>query len=697
MIEIVGFVLIQLESIHQRASSMQQILCATLFDNRIYHPFGDKFLFKKHSFREVVESGWNANIEGFAVYRVVKRLKGLKSPFRKLLHDYGNLHERVNMIRIELDEAQKAIDKNPSSSILREEHAHYLLAFKEARLDEERFLKQKAKVEWRKAGDSNTTYFHKRRGPRCAFKVNIQKAYDPVDWKFLETILVGFGFHPKMVQWIVVCVLVASYSICVNGNLHGWFKGKRGLRRGDLLSPYLFTLVMEVLTLIRDDLFLFARGHPNSGSVIMDALLEFKQVSGLVPSIPKSTTFFCNVPNAIKASILNSMPFAEGTLPVTYLGVPLISTRLIYCDYKILVEKLKSRVNDWRNKLLSLAGRLQLIRYKNDNQTGQFGNHRSVTVAGARESVSRHVVQQTEMQCFNCKKFGHFAKECRKLKRVKDYTYHKKKMLLCKQAEKDVSLQAEQANWLADTDEEIDEQELEAHYNYMAKIQEVPTTDSGTDIEPLEQTDQNAEDERVTLANLIANLTLNTEENKKILKQLEKANASLTQELKDCKSNLEESSTTRDSSLIVLQSKQTELETYKTLIDRTIDYEKLEHDSSTFNGRPTFANSMYLKKAQSKKPCLYEIPYDTSDLANRFVPDREETLTLKKERKESIDFKESFAPVASLEAVRIFVAYTAHKSFPVYQMYVKTTFLNGPLKEEVYVAQPDGFVDPDHP
>ncbi|GJY51480.1 hypothetical protein Tco_0442327 [Tanacetum coccineum] len=52
---------------------------------------------------------------------------------------------------------------------------------------------------------------------------------------------------------------------------------------------------------------------------------------------------------------------------------------------------------------------------------------------------------------------------------------------------------------------------------------------------------------------------------------------------------------------------------------------------STFNGRPTFANPMYLKKAQSKKPCLYEIPYDTSDLANRFTPDREETLTLKKE------------------------------------------------------------------
>ncbi|GKF82920.1 hypothetical protein Tco_0244576, partial [Tanacetum coccineum] len=59
-------------------------------------------------------------------------------------------------------------------------------------------------------------------------------------------------------------------------------------------------------------------------------------------------------------------------------------------------------------------------------------------------------------------------------------------MLLCKKAEKGVPLQAEQSDWLADTDEEIDEQELEAHHSFMEKIQEVPTADSGTDTEPLE-------------------------------------------------------------------------------------------------------------------------------------------------------------------------------------------------------------------
>ncbi|GKB66522.1 hypothetical protein Tco_0927934 [Tanacetum coccineum] len=97
-------------------------------------------------------------------------------------------------------------------------------------------------------------------------------------------------------------------------------------------------------------------------------------------------------------------------------------------------------------------------RYKNDNQTGQFRNQGTVTFAVARETVG--------------------SQECRKPKRVKDSTYHKEKMLLCKQAEKGVPLQVEQADWLAKTDEEIDEQELEAHYSFMAKIKEVPTTDS---------------------------------------------------------------------------------------------------------------------------------------------------------------------------------------------------------------------------
>nr|GEY13871.1 retrovirus-related Pol polyprotein from transposon TNT 1-94 [Tanacetum cinerariifolium] len=66
-------------------------------------------------------------------------------------------------------------------------------------------------------------------------------------------------------------------------------------------------------------------------------------------------------------------------------------------------------------------------------------------------------------------------------------------------------------------------------------------------------------------------------------------------------------------------------------------------------------------------------------------------------QKEGVDFEESFAPFARLEVIRLFIAYAAHKSFTIYQMDVKTSFLYSPLKEEVYVNQPDGFVDPYHP
>nr|GFB38346.1 hypothetical protein [Tanacetum cinerariifolium] len=273
--------------------------------------------------------------------------------------------------------------------------------------------------------------------------------------------------------------------------------------------------------------------------------------------------------------------------------------------YKPTNNNLRTSSNS-RNKNVDTT-----LRYKNDNQSGQFRNQRTMNVAGARENVGSQVVQQSGIQCFNCKEFRHFAKECRKPKRVKDSAYHKEKMLLCIQAEQGVSLQAEQYDWLADTDEEVDEQELEAHYNYMVKIQEVPTADLGIDSEPLEQVqnddgynvfaddlqhskksesigntclvetdnsnvipdspdmcdddiqnDQNdveSDDERVAFANLIANLKLDVDENKKIQNQLKKANTTLAQGLKECKAILAKTSKTlwesisvRDSCLVAL-------------------------------------------------------------------------------------------------------------------------------------------------
>ncbi|GJW39811.1 hypothetical protein Tco_0065656 [Tanacetum coccineum] len=156
----------------------------------------------------------------------------------------------------------------------------------------------------------------------------------------------------------------------------------------------------------------------------------------------------------------------------------------------------------------------------------------------------------------------------RKPKRVKDLTYYKEKMLLCKQAKKGVLLQEEQTDWLEDTDEEIDEQELEAHYSFMAKIQEWKRliVMSFCILILWIMMGQTAKHvlrmlmmKRVVLANLIANLKIDVDENKKIQKQLKKANTSYAHELKECKSILAETSRTlgesnsiRDSSLISL-------------------------------------------------------------------------------------------------------------------------------------------------
>nr|GEW52791.1 hypothetical protein [Tanacetum cinerariifolium] len=76
---------------------------------------------------------------------------------------------------------------------------------------------------------------------------------------------------------------------------------------------------------------------------------------------------------------------------------------------------------------------------------------------------------------------------------------------------------------------------------------------------------------------------------------------------------------------------------------------------------------------------------------------QDENVQVEEDEFINIQYTESFTPVARLEAVRLFIVYVAHKSFPVYQMDIKIAFLNGPLKEEVYVNQPDGFIDPHHP
>nr|GEX37162.1 integrase, catalytic region, zinc finger, CCHC-type, peptidase aspartic, catalytic [Tanacetum cinerariifolium] len=155
------------------------------------------------------------------------------------------------------------------------------------------------------------------------------------------------------------------------------------------------------------------------------------------------------------------------------------------------------------------------------------------------------------------------------------------------------------------------------------------------------------------------------------------------------------------------------------------DAESSSHNIEQVRGNPSRTVQIRQQLTTDPEMCMFALTVSTAELKNikeamadsawieamqeelhQFEKLQDEDLTIIRNKarlvakgyaqEEGIDFEESFSPVTRLEAVWIFVAYAAHKSFPIYQMDVKMAFLNGPLKEEVYVAQPDGFVDPDH-
>nr|GFC03055.1 hypothetical protein [Tanacetum cinerariifolium] len=148
------------------------------------------------------------------------------------------------------------------------------------------------------------------------------------------------------------------------------------------------------------------------------------------------------------------------------------------------------------------------------NRNAGYESQKSGNVSRARETVSSSMVQKSGIQCCNCKEFRYVARECQKPKRAKDAAYYREKMLLCKQEEAGIQLNAEQADWKDNTDDESDDQELEAHYMYMAKIQEINQNDEDVDLA----------EERELLPFLIEKLKCEIDESKNHNKFLETSN-----------------------------------------------------------------------------------------------------------------------------------------------------------------------------
>nr|GEU34929.1 hypothetical protein [Tanacetum cinerariifolium] len=181
-----------------------------------------------------------------------------------------------------------------------------------------------------------------------------------------------------------------------------------------------------------------------------------------------------------------------------------------------------------------------------------FWSQRTVNVAGARENVGSLVVQQTRIQCFNYKEFGHFAKECRKPKGVKDSTYHKETYCCANKLSK---VQNDTGYNVFANELQHFEQSESINNTCLVKIDDsnvIPDSPDMCDNDiQNDQNDVECEEEHDALANLIANLKFDVDENKKIQKQLKKANTSLAHELEQCQSILAETSKTLKESNIV--------------------------------------------------------------------------------------------------------------------------------------------------
>lgn len=230
--------------------------------------------------------------------------------------------------------------------------------------------------------------YHKQKGPPCiTLKVDIAKAFDTLNWDFLFIRLSSLGLPDLYLSWLRACVCTTSFSVGYNVTIKGFFKGKRGLRQGDPLSPYLFVIAMNCLShmlnqgaatgrfgyhakcasselthlCFADDLLIFTDGKLSSMQAILDILHEFCQHSGLTISLQKTSFVTCVVPQDQIDLIATATGLTIAALPVRYLGVPLCSQKLSLHNCAPLLQHIKGKVNSWSSRALSFPGRLLLI------------------------------------------------------------------------------------------------------------------------------------------------------------------------------------------------------------------------------------------------------------------------------------------------------------------------------------------------
>nr|GEV41735.1 hypothetical protein [Tanacetum cinerariifolium] len=329
------------------------------------------------------------------------------------------------------------------------------------------------------------------------------------------------------------------------------------------------------------------------------------------------------------------------------------------------------------------------------NRSARYENQRIGNVGRARGTVGSTVVQKSRIQCYNCKEFGHVARECQKPKRVKDAAYHREKMLLCKQEEAGIQYMAqlqEVSPDAADSGPIFDDESLEKvsnddHYNVFAIESAHPEqSKSIPDTYPIEQDahnliidlldmsydrveiNQNYDDddlanERELLASLIEKLKCEINESKNHNKFLETSNKVLVEKLKGEIEDFKNKNKSLESSNNYFKEANNKLSKTNNLM--YTDYKKSEAELARRNSmeyasqmeiecakkigqsvqtmnmlnnkcRTSFAKPEFLKKAQRANPRLYDIGYYNDNLALMLAPEVDEVIRLEKESRSKL-------------------------------------------------------------
>ncbi|BFG24970.1 hypothetical protein CerSpe_112440 [Prunus speciosa] len=218
----------------------------------------------------------------------------------------------------------------------------------------------------------------------------MNKAYDRVEWDFLEAVMIRMGFTERWVELIMSCIKMVHFSVILNGQPGGRFKPTRGLRQGDPLSPYLFLLVSEVLSLLvlkacessflqgiklsrsgptlshlmfADDTLIFLRASEHNCTNMVQLLNTYCRASGQQISLAKSTVFFSpSTPSNLGQQICHILGMPKVDDPGKYLGLPTIWGRSKREALLYIKERIMSKIQGWKQQLLSQAGREVLLK-----------------------------------------------------------------------------------------------------------------------------------------------------------------------------------------------------------------------------------------------------------------------------------------------------------------------------------------------